>query len=152
MDSTSQPIMLYMINAEIKWYTSVPNTSLVHISNPPSRSNTLIPNIIKQSRLPPRPLHLNTCVHQTPTRFANRLITSRKPLVDHQGLSHFQAHLTNGGWSINCIYVFLQLQISFCVLRLAFHNALFYESPAEYQPLRSFFWNGVKRCLKSRSL
>ncbi len=40
---------------------------------------------------------------------------------------------------INYIYVFLLLQISFYVLRLAFRNVLSYESPAEYQLLRSFF-------------
>lgn len=40
---------------------------------------------------------------------------------------------------INYIYVFLLLQISFYVLRLAFRNVLSYESPAEYQPSRSFF-------------
>ena len=40
---------------------------------------------------------------------------------------------------ISCTCAFLPLQTSFYVLRSAFHNALFYESPAEYLPLRSFF-------------
>ena len=39
---------------------------------------------------------------------------------------------------INYIYVFLLLQISFYVLRLAFHNAPVYESLAGYPLLRNF--------------
>ena len=40
---------------------------------------------------------------------------------------------------ISCIYAYALLRISFFFLRLVFRNVLFYESPAEYQPLRSFF-------------
>ena len=40
---------------------------------------------------------------------------------------------------INYIYVFLLLQISFYVLRLASRNVLSYEFPAESQLLHSFF-------------
>ncbi len=40
---------------------------------------------------------------------------------------------------ISCTYAYEQLQTSSYVLRLASRNALFYEFPAECQPLRSFF-------------
>lgn len=40
---------------------------------------------------------------------------------------------------ISCTYAYEQLQTFSYVLRLASRNALFYEFPAECQPLRSFF-------------
>ena len=43
------------------------------------------------------------------------------------------------GIKISYIYVFLLLQIFSYVLRSVFRNALFYEFPAEYRLLHSFF-------------
>ena len=57
--------------------------------------------------------------------------TRKKPL------SEFPQRLLPA--QISYTYVSGQLQISFYVLRLVFRNALSYESPAEYQPSRSFF-------------
>ena len=60
-----------------------------------------------------------------------------------------QANLTTGRFillqvnqfraRISCTYAYEQLQTFSYVLRLASRNALFYEFPAECQPLRSFF-------------